>query len=150
MKPAMDEAMIDLGHADTDAEIAACFTVVRQLRPHVTDVAAMVAQVRRQQRQGYRILAARSGTEVLGIAGYRLTENLISGRFVYVDDLAVAEGCQHGGIGAKLLDAVAQEGVAAGCRRLVLDTAVANAQAQRFYFREGLLLVAFHFARPLV
>jgi hypothetical protein len=80
---------IALRHAENDAEIAACFPVMAQLRPHLADAAELAARVRRQHGVGYRLLAAwRDGTPV-ALAGYRVEENLIHGRFIYVDDLVV-------------------------------------------------------------
>jgi len=78
-----------LRHAESDAEIAACFAAMRELRPHLADAAEFVGRVRRQQADGYRLLAAWRGQTAVGLAGYRVTENLIHGRFAYVDDLVV-------------------------------------------------------------
>lgn len=105
--------------------------------------------MRRQQEAGYRLLAACLGATVVGAAGYRLQDNLIRGRFAYVDDLVVLDAERRGGLGAQLLDAVAEIGRSAGAAALVLDTGLANALAQRFYFRWGLLATGLHFSRPL-
>lgn len=140
---------LELRHAESDAEIAACFPALKQLRPHLIDEAELLDRVRRQQEAGYRLLAAWRDDEATGAAGYRLQENLISGRFVYVDDLVVLEGERGRRIGERLLDEVARLAKEAGCRRLTLDTGLANARAQRFYFRCGLLSAALHFGRSL-
>jgi GNAT superfamily N-acetyltransferase len=138
-----------LRHAETDEEITACFPVMVQLRPHLADPAELVARVRRQQTAGYRILAAwRDGVPV-GLAGYRVEENLIHGRFLYVDDLVTTEAGRRQRIGARLLDAVAAEGSKLGCGRLVLDTALDNVLAHRFYYRQGLLARALRFSRDI-
>ena len=76
-----------LRHVESDQDFHAAFAVMRELRPHLVDAAAFVAQVERQAVQGYRLLAAWQGTELVGLAGYRFQENLIYGRFVYIDDL---------------------------------------------------------------
>lgn len=138
---------VTLRHAETEAEIGACFPALRELRPHLADPAELIARVQRQRDRGYRLLAAWSDGAVLGAAGYRMQENLIHGRFVYVDDLVVRDGARRGGLGAALLDAVAAEARAAGCARMTLDTGLDNALAQRFYFRWGLLATGMHFGR---
>lgn len=140
---------VELRHAVSDAEIAACFPVMRELRTHLVDAAEMVDRVRRQHADRYRLLAAWRGREAVGLAGYRLTENLIHGRFVYVDDLVVREDERRGGLGAQLLDAVKEEARRLGCAKLVLDTAIGNALGQRFYFRYGMLPTALRFACPV-
>ncbi len=138
-----------LRHAETDAEIAACFPVMALLRPHLTGAAELVARVARQRAAGYRILAAWRAAVPIGLAGYRTEENLVHGRFIYVDDLVTAERERRSGVGARLLDAVVAEGRRLGCDRLVLDTALDNVLAHRFYYRQGLLARALRFSRPL-
>jgi len=139
----------ELRHAESDAEIAACFPVMRQLRPHLSGPAELVERVRRQQRDGYRLLAAWQDETPVGLAGWRVQENLIRGRFCYVDDLVVTEAARRGGLGARLLDAVAAEARALGLDRLVLDTGLDNLLGQRFYFRYGMLPAALRFAMPV-
>jgi GNAT superfamily N-acetyltransferase len=138
-----------LRHAETDAEIAACFPVMHQLRPNLTGPEELVARVRRQRQAGYRILAGWRGAEAVGLAGYRPQENLIRGPFCYVDDLVVRDDVRRTGLGARLLRAVADEAKARGLPHLVLDTALDNSLGQRFYFRFGMLPVAFRFAMRL-
>jgi GNAT superfamily N-acetyltransferase len=140
---------IVLRHAETDAEIAACFPVMVQLRPHLADAAELVARVARQRAAGYRILAAWGDSVPVALAGYRLEENLIHGRFLYVDDLVTTESERGGGLGARLLDFLAVEAGKLGCARLVLDTALDNVLAHRFYYRQGLLARALRFSRPV-
>jgi GNAT superfamily N-acetyltransferase len=140
---------VALRHAETAVEIAACHPVMVLLRPHLADADELVARVGRQRAAGYRLLAAWRGGEPLALAGYRFEENLIHGCFVYVDDLVTAVGERGGGLGARLLDAVAEIGREAGCGRLVLDTALDNVLAHRFYYRQGLLARALRFSREI-
>ena len=140
---------LELRHAESDEDVIACFEALRQLRPHLRDEAEFLARVRRQQDSGYRLLSARLDGRVAGAAGYRLQENLIRGRFVYVDDLVVLEGQRRAGTGARLLDEVARLAKAEGCVWMTLDTGLGNAFAQRFYFRWGLLSAGLHFGAAL-
>lgn len=138
-----------LRHAESDAEIAACFPVMVQLRPHLAGAEELVTRVQRQRTAGYRLLAAWRDGVPIALAGYRQEENLIHGRFLYVDDLVTAEGERGAGLGARLLDAVAAEGRRLGIDRLVLDTALDNVLAHRFYYRQGMLARALRFSRPI-
>jgi GNAT superfamily N-acetyltransferase len=141
---------VALRHAQSTAEIAACFPAMHELRPHLRSAEELVERVTRQQREGgYRLLAAWSGDAVLALAGYRMQETLIRGRFIYVDDLVALEGERRRGLGQQLLEAVAQEGRALGCAALVLDTGLNNVLAHRFYYRCGMLAAALRFAKPL-
>jgi GNAT superfamily N-acetyltransferase len=135
--------------ARSAADVAACFPVMRELRPHLADAAELTERVMRQFGQGYHLLAAWSGDAVVGAAGYRMQENLIRGRFCYVDDLVVTEERRRSGYGAMLLDAVAEQARAAGCRRLTLDTGLDNLLGQRFYFRYGMLPASLRFGMKL-
>lgn len=139
----------DLQHIETEDALRACLPLMRQLRPHLMEANDFVARIARMRQQSYRLLAGMHANQAVALAGYRFQENLIYGRFLYVDDLIV-DGTRRGGRwGARLLhalDAIARE---AGCARLVLDTGLANSLAQRFYFRQGLLSSALHFSKNL-
>ncbi|HLI12155.1 MAG TPA: GNAT family N-acetyltransferase [Alphaproteobacteria bacterium] len=138
-----------LAHAETPAAIAACFPVMHELRPHLPGEAEFVAQVERQRSEGYRLLALWRAERCLACAGYRIHENFIHGRHMYVDDLVTAAAERSRGHGDRLLEALAAEAQKRGCRQLVLDSGVDNAAAHRFYFRQRLAITAFHFRRPL-
>ncbi len=141
--------IFQLSAIDSDQDYQACFSVMRELRPHLTDASAFAAQARRQAKHGYRLLAAWRGEEIKGLAGYRVQENLLYGRFLYVDDLVAASDARRHGVGGKLIDALREEARRQGCAQFVLDTALENALGQRFYFRQGLLARGMHFCQPL-
>jgi hypothetical protein len=82
---------ITLRHAETEAEIAAAFPVMVQLRPHLANAEELVARIVRQRSAGYRLLAAWSDGVPVALAGYRVEENLIHSRFLYLDDLVTTE-----------------------------------------------------------
>jgi GNAT superfamily N-acetyltransferase len=134
---------------ESDEDVAAAFPVMAQLRPHLANAEELVARVARQRDAGYRQLAAwRDGVPV-ALAGYRVEENLIHGRFLYVDDLVTTESQRRGGIGARLIEAVTAEGRKLGCLRLVRDTGLDNVCAHRFYYRQGFLAGALRFSRDI-
>lgn len=138
-----------LSPVETTAQCLACFAVMRELRPHLDDAQAFVRQILRQADQGYRLLAAWRGDEVVALAGYRLQENTLYGRFVYVDDLVTCATERGSGLGQRMIEAVRADAQRLGCAQLVLDTGLGNALAQRFYFRQGLLARGMHFVQPL-
>ncbi|MEB0010997.1 GNAT family N-acetyltransferase [Glaciimonas sp. Gout2] len=135
---------------DDPATILTAFPIMQELRPHLQDAQLFTAQIERQRTQGYRLLAAYKHNEILGLAGYRLQENLIYGEFIYVDDLVVTARLQRSGVGGELLEAVRQEAIGSGCAHFVLDTGLHMALAQRFYFRHGLLARGMHFVEALM
>lgn len=133
----------------SEPDCSRCFAVMRELRPHLSDASAFGAQVRRQTRDGYYLLAAWRDEQVVGLIGYRIQENLMNGRFLFVDDLVVRADERRTGLGARLLDAARQKARDANCRQLVLDTGLGMALAQRFYFRQGLLTRSIGFYEQL-
>lgn len=134
---------------DSEQGYLACFNAIHPLRPHITDAAAFAAQARRQAGQGYRLLAGWQSQQVMGLAGYRIQENLLYGRFLYLDDLVTVAGARRQGLGGMLIKALREEALRQDCAHLVLDTALSNALAQRFYFRQGLLSKGLHFSQAL-
>lgn len=136
-------------HIESADDIAESFAVMRELRPHVEDVDIYRERIQRQQRDGYRLLGVWQDDELSGLAGYRHLENLLYGRFTYVDDLVVRQSSQRSSFGAELLDHVRALTKADGRTMLVLDTGLANSLAQRFYFRNGLLARGLHFSQSL-
>jgi GNAT superfamily N-acetyltransferase len=131
------------------ADVGACHAVMLQLRPHLEDADSFIRQVMRQREDGYRLSAAWCEGRVVGAIGYRLQENLLYGRFVFVDDLVVHEAFRRHGVGAKLLAVARAYARETGCRQFVLDTGLHMALAQRFYYRQGLLAHAMGFSEAL-
>ncbi|MFL1545575.1 N-acetyltransferase family protein [Pseudomonas sp. O39] len=140
---------VEFAPMETEADCIASFALMQQLRPHLTDAISFAEQVQRQRQNGYHLLAAREHGRVIGLAGYRLTENTLYGRFIYVDDLVVDAALQRRRLGEQLLERVREETRTRGYRYLVLDTGLHMVLAQRFYFRQGLLPRGMHFSQDL-
>jgi GNAT superfamily N-acetyltransferase len=134
--------------AETDADIARCFPVMQQLRPHLV-AAEFVARVRRMQSEGFILASLAADGAVRAVAGYRYHEKLFSGRTLYVDDLVTDSAERSRGFGAGLLNWLAEEARTNGCALLELDSGVQRFDAHRFYFRERMHVSAYHFVIPL-
>lgn len=144
---------------EDEAGVRRCHPVVAQLRPHIPTADELVERWQRQRAEGYRMVAleaeegeggeAGKGGRIVAVAGYRVQENLVYGRFLYVDDLVTDAATRGNGHGEQLMDHLKQQAQALGCPRLVLDTPMANALGQRFYFRNGLLATALRFGIPI-
>jgi GNAT superfamily N-acetyltransferase len=139
-----------ISHVDAESEAAACYALMRQLRPHLASEQEFIARWRRQSESGYRLLAIWDGRRPVALAGYRVMENLVHGRFFYVDDLVTDEALRGSGHGHALMERLKAEARTLGCAKLVLDTPLINTLGHRFYYREGLLATALRFNIPLV
>ena len=138
-----------LRHAETDAELHACWPVMHQLRPHLADADDFIARVHRMRADGYRLLAAWQGAQALALGGYRLQENLVYGRFLYLDDLVTLDSARGQHWGQQVIVAVQAIASQADCAHFVLDTGITNTGAQRFYARQGLANNAIRFSSPV-
>lgn len=136
-------------HAETEADVIACFDLMRELRPHVQSPEEWLVRLARQKEQGYRLLVAWRDGAAVALAGYRYQDNLVYGRFLYVDDLVTLETERRHQWGQQLLEMLTHQAQAQGCQRLVLDTGMSNSLAQRFYFRQGMLATALRFTHVL-
>ena len=139
---------IHIALAESDADIARCFPVMAQLRPHLVE-AEFVPRVRRMQREGFLLAALTAEGAVRAVAGYRYHEKLFSGRTLYVDDLVSDPGHRSRGHGARLLAWLADQAMARDCDLLELDSGVQRFDAHRFYFRERMRIASYHFSRAL-
>jgi len=123
--------------------------VLEELRPHLTpeSFAGIYAE---GHPEGLRFPAAYDDDgRCVGCAGWRIMATTVSGRKLYVDDLVTTATSRSRGVGKALLDHLVDCARQAGCRAIDLDSAVHRAAAHRFYFREGLQIASFHFARIL-
>lgn len=146
--PLSDESFIHIG----PAQIEAAFAVMKELRPHLTDLEKFSEQIGRQKQSDYHLVGMYDRddrSQLIGLVGYRFTENFLYGRHVYVDDLIVTEACRRANAGAQLLKFARTSAIEAGCKHFVLDTGLHMPLAQRFYFRNGLLAKGMHFVEPL-
>lgn len=134
--------------AETDAEIAACFEVVHELRSHLVRE-DFVARVRLQHQAGYRLAFISEHGVAVAAAGFRIATFLAWGRALYVDDLVTSARLRSRGHGKALLDWLAAHARANGCEQLHLDSGTQRKDAHRFYLRERMEISSFHFQRAL-
>jgi GNAT superfamily N-acetyltransferase len=138
-----------IAEAQTAAEIARCFPVMRQLRTHFDDERKFVEQVDRQRMDGFRLAFLEDEREVRAVAGYRMMESLYAGRFCYVDDLVTDAAARSLGHGGALFDWLVAKARAAGCGRLELDSGVQRFAAHRFYLTKRMTISSHHFSLDL-
>ena len=134
--------------AESDAEIDSCFAVMSLRRPHLKRE-EFVCLVRSMEPQGYRLAYLKADDEIQAVAGYRIIDMLRTGRMLEVDDLVSAESARSKGYGKQLLNWCYDLARSEGCSVVELDSAVHRADAHRFYFRERMYILGFHFSHTL-
>ena len=143
------EPTIEITLAKDDADIAASFPVVQELRTNFTDATVYRDQIRRQMDDGYNLALLRVNGEVAGCAGFRVHETLSRGRYMYVEDLVTAAKMRSYGLGDKLFDWVANEARERGCAQMEIISGTQRVDAHRFYHRKRMVIKAFQLVLAL-
>lgn len=155
--------------ADSELELKQCFPIVQVLRPHLVSVEEFIERVQRQRQDyGYRLAyfvddrlendpaintsardTSAKGTSVKAVAGFRISECLAWGKFLYVDDLVTAEADRSKGYGEQMIRWLIDYARQHQCQSFQLDSGVQRFAAHRFYFRQRMEISSYHFTRIL-
>ncbi len=141
-------AVTDASGAIVDAGLlAAAEPVHRQLRPHLpADYGRRMQEV---FASGAEMAVAVEAGRVVGVSVFRVIEKTFTGRELYCDDLVTDEARRSAGAGKAMIAYLERVGRERGCDALALDSGTQRQQAHKFYFREGLVVGAFHFSKTL-
>ncbi len=135
-------------HARSTEDIQRCWPVLRDLRPDLS-ADGLVEAVRRMTPHGFHLVMLEDEDgEVRAVAGYRVTEMLRTGRMLEVDDLVTDPLARSRGHGRHLFEWLVAEAGRQGCSVLELDSAVHRHEAHRFYFRQRMRILGYHFSLP--
>lgn len=117
----------------TEAELTAAFPLMSALRDRIRED-TFLAEVRRQQVEGYRLFGAFDGARLVSLAGVRRTHTLARGEHLFVDDLVTLADERGKGHGKSLLAWLAVRSAEQGVRRIHLDS---RSTAKGFYEKVG-------------
>lgn len=134
--------------ATRDEDIARCFDVMAELRPHLNK-ASFVSLIRGMERDGYCLVYIEEDGAVVAVAGYRMHTTLFMGKNLYVDDLVTGEACRSRGHGKELIDWLRNLAIESECTHIHLDSGTQRNRAHRFYLRQGMDISSFHFSQKL-
>lgn len=129
----------------SESGVRASFRLMKQLRPQLCSEDEFWCRCQRQTEEGYILDGLYAEGELVALAGYRIQENLIHGRFMYVDDLVTDNKKRGCGYGQRMMVYLSDQASSTGCKRLILDTPLSNSLGHRFYFRCGLLATSLRF-----
>lgn len=130
----------------SDTDLKATYPVMKQLRTHLSEQEYVERAKRQQSKGGYIVAALEDEGQVRCVAGYRISECLSWGRFLYVDDLVSDQNARSKNYGKQMMDWLLAEARQNGCQELHLDSGVQRHAAHRFYLRERMDITCFHFA----
>jgi GNAT superfamily N-acetyltransferase len=130
-------------------EISDCFPVMQELRSNL-DLDSFMTQVQRQQQQfNYQLAYLQVDGSIQAVAGFRISESLAWGKFLYVDDLVSSSISRSHGYGTKLFEWLADYARTNHCQQLTLDSGVQRFAAHRFYLRQRMDITSHHFTLDL-
>ena len=124
---------MDVRELRTEGEIEAAFPLMAVLRERLRK-GTFVAEVRRQQVEGYRLFGGFVGDRLVCLAGARRSHTLARGEHLFVDDLVTAESERGQGHAGQMLHHLADRAKAEGLSKMYLDS---RATAQGFYAKVG-------------
>ena len=134
--------------AREDHEIQSCYHVMAELRPHVKQDEFLPRVKKQAEMADYKLAYVWDG-EVKAVAGFRVSECLAWGKFLYVDDLVSKSSDRSKGYGAALFDWLVEHAKENGCVAFHLDSGVQRFGAHRFYLNKRMIIEAHHFALKL-
>lgn len=135
--------------ASSIQEITDCFPVVRELRSHL-ELTSFITQVQRQQQQfNYQLVYLQVDRTIQAVAGFRISESLAWGKFLYVDDLVSKSDDRSKGYGGELFNWLIDYARTENCQQLTLDSGVQRFAAHRFYLRQRMEITSHHFTIKL-
>jgi GNAT superfamily N-acetyltransferase len=139
---------IEIKNAIDSDTILACFTLVKELRPHLSKE-NYITQIERQRKKGYQILFIEAGTTIVSFMGYRIQEHLAWGKILYIDDFVTKSDSQNHGYGSKLIDHIIKIAKENNCDQVHLDSGYNRNRAHRLYLNKGFVLSSHHFSMKL-
>ena len=124
------------------------YPAMKELRPHLVDLADFLDRLGRQWAEGYRLIGSTDANgNVVAVAGFRVGNCLAFGHNIYVDDLATLPAARRQGHARALLTWIDEEAARLGCAAVHLDSNTYRHEAHRRYLTTGYDIVAFHFAK---
>ena len=141
---------MEIRTAESEIELRRCYPVMVQLRQHLEED-AFIQQVQRQMdHYGYAVAYVEDSGQVCAVAGFRISECLCDGRFLYVDDLVTDQSHRSQGYGEQLLTWLTEKARQEGCSEIGLESGVQRHDAHRFYLRTRMRISSYHFSLNLL
>jgi GNAT superfamily N-acetyltransferase len=135
--------------ATTMQEIADCFPVMQELRQHLDRESFLDRVQRQQQEYNYQLVYLQIDGAIPAVAGFRISESLAWGKFLYIDDLVTSPDRRSQGYGAKLFTWLVDYARSQNCQQLTLDSGVQRFAAHRFYLAQRMNITSHHFTLEL-
>ncbi|MFA6162157.1 MAG: GNAT family N-acetyltransferase [Methylobacter sp.] len=134
--------------AQNDNEIADYFQVMKQPRTELAE-AAFVPLVRELMTYGYQLAYLRDETQVVCVAGFKISKNLFFGKHLFVEDLSTLESERSKDYGKQTMAWLRNLATTVGCSAIHLDSGVQRHRAHKFYLNQNMNIASYHFVERL-
>ena len=134
--------------AQTDEEIQNCYSVMAELRPHIS-ADEFLTQVKRQMNESNFKLVYLNDEGVKAVGGFRVAEWLSGGKYLEIEDLAAKDGERSKGYGGALFDWIVEYARQENCDQIKLVSHVKRFAAHRFYLNKRMIIEAHYFSLAL-
>ena len=124
---------MEIRELTSDAEIVTAFPVMSELRDRIR-AETFLNEVRRQQQEGYRLIAAFEEGKIVALAGFRRSHTLVRGEHYFVDDLITSNAAQGRGHATALLRWIALLSKKERLEKIYLDSRLT---AKTYYEKVG-------------
>jgi GNAT superfamily N-acetyltransferase len=137
----MQEAIVTFKTLTTDDDLTRAFPLMATLRDRIR-ADTFIAEVRRQQQDGYALIGGFERELLVVLAGIRRSHTLSRGEHLFVDDLVTDASARGRGHGKAMLEWIAARARQDSIPRIYLDSRLT---ARGFYERIGF---TFHTSIP--
>ena len=135
--------------AQTEDDLRRCYPVMKQLRTQLPEPEFLARVARQMADCGYTLAFLEEDGNVTSVAGFRISECLCDGRYLYVDDLVTDEGERSKGHGDRLFNWIVEHATQNDCQEIGLESGVQRFDAHRFYLRKKMKISSHHFSLDL-
>ena len=132
-----------------EADLERCYTIIQELRPHLSYQEYLAIYADSHKADGYEIVAIEEGGRVIAAMGYRYLSDFVRGKHIYIDDLVTTEKIRSRGLGAELLKFAEDLARSNGIGFPRLCTGIENDRGVKFYERNKWVKRAYAYTKKL-
>ena len=130
--------------ATTKDELALCYQVMKDLRPHHTQE-TFINTAEQMQKEGYHLLFLTDAGKPVCVAGYRITTTLYDGPIIDFDDFVTVADARGKGYAGKLFNHLVSIAKEKFIKTIYLNSGHHRFDAHRFYLNKKMKIIAHHF-----
>lgn len=135
--------------AKTEEDIRRCYPVMNQLRTQLAEPEFVTRVQRQTSKFGYTLILGEQDGEINAVAGFRISECLCDGKYLYIDDFVTDELKRSKRYGDLLFDWIVEYARENDCKEIGLESGVQRFAAHRFYLRKRMKISSHHFSLDL-